>query len=118
MYSGEELFFCVSIAVYVAISLAIAAIRWGTSASHTHVMQTIITRLGKRSYSVLHRTYCLYPYGIYAGSNSLHQIIIRRGNITAQGSTRGILADGNLTILGGTVSATPPNAPGYDGWMG
>lgn len=29
MYSGEELFFCVSVAVYVAISLAIAAIRWG-----------------------------------------------------------------------------------------
>ena len=29
MYSGQELFFCVSVAVYVAISLAIAAIRWG-----------------------------------------------------------------------------------------
>ena len=29
MYSGEELFFCVSVAVYVAISLAIAAIRGG-----------------------------------------------------------------------------------------
>ena len=29
MYSGEELLFCVSVAVYVAISLAIAAIRWG-----------------------------------------------------------------------------------------
>jgi len=29
MYSGEELFFCISVAVYVAISLAIAAIRWG-----------------------------------------------------------------------------------------
>ena len=29
MYSGEELFFSVSVAVYVAISLAIAAIRWG-----------------------------------------------------------------------------------------
>ena len=29
MYSGEELFFSVSVAVYVAVSLAIAAIRWG-----------------------------------------------------------------------------------------
>ena len=29
MFSGEELFFSVSVAVYVAISIAIAAIRWG-----------------------------------------------------------------------------------------
>ncbi len=42
--------------------------------------------------------------GIYSSDKS--NITIRRGSVTAQGSSRGILASGSLTILGGNITAT------------
>ena len=43
--------------------------------------------------------------GIYSSGNNSN-ITIRRGSVTAQGSSRGILAYGSLTILGGDITAT------------
>lgn len=44
--------------------------------------------------------------GIDATNTRYGSITIRRGSVTAQATTRGILANNNLTILGGTVSVT------------
>ena len=44
--------------------------------------------------------------GIDAANTKSGSITIRRGSVTAQATTRGILANNNLTILGGTVSVT------------
>ena len=44
--------------------------------------------------------------GIDAANTKSGSFTIRRGSVTAQATTRGILANNNLTILGGTVSVT------------
>lgn len=44
--------------------------------------------------------------GIHAANMKSGSITIRRGSVTAQATTRGITANNNLTILGGTVSVT------------
>lgn len=44
--------------------------------------------------------------GIHAAYMKSGSITIRRGSVTAQATTRGITANNNLTILGGTVSVT------------
>ena len=44
--------------------------------------------------------------GIDATNTRYGSITIRRGSVTAQATTRGIIANNNLTILGGTVSVT------------